>query len=87
MTIQTSESSIQTLDLAQLDTVTGGGLIGSGLKLLAKGANKAKHAWPGIQKNVTTGAKWVGTTVASTAVGEAAVRGYDWAHDKLTGGH
>lgn len=86
MTIQTTESSFQTLDLAQLDTVTGGGIIGAGIKILAKGANKARQAWPGIQKKATSSAKWLGGAAASGVIGDTTMQGINWAREKLSGG-
>ncbi len=90
-TIQTNNSistdTFQTLELAQLDTVSGGGLLGAAGRLIVKGAGKAKQAWPAVKTKGAQAAKFVGANAAAGLIGDAAVGGYNWARDKVTGGH
>lgn len=86
-TIQTNNSistdTFQTLELAQLDTVSGGGLLGAAGRLIVKGAGKAKA----VKTKGAQAAKFVGANAAAGLIGDAAVGGYNWARDKVTGGH
>ncbi len=89
-TIQTNNSistdTFQTLELAQLDTVSGGGLLGAAGRLIVKGAGKAKQAWPAVKTKGAAVGKFIGSNAAAGVIGQGAVDGVNWARDKM-GGH
>ncbi len=90
-TIQTNNSistdTFQTLEPVQLETIQGGGWVGVAAKIIGKGAGKAKQAWPAVKTKGAQAAKFVGANAAAGLIGDAAVGGYNWARDKVTGGH
>jgi hypothetical protein len=67
--MNTENTQIETLDLTQLDQVTGGGWIGTAFKAAKKAAPFVKQAAPWVGHKAVEAAKWTGIP---TAVGVGA---------------